>query len=111
MVWNMLPKRVARYLRRGRNYAEPFSQASAAAAPRGEYLERAGLDRRLPAAGGWAWESQARNRAGAGWNPGTVTHRYLGRQVSPCPDGGLKLKLMASLQPRARLRRLLEVTG
>ena len=28
MVWNMLPKRVARYLRRGRNYAEPFGQAS-----------------------------------------------------------------------------------
>ena len=35
MVWNMLPKRVARYLRRGRNYAEPFGQASRASAALG----------------------------------------------------------------------------
>ena len=35
MVWNMLPKRVARYLRRGRNYAEPFGQASRVSTPKG----------------------------------------------------------------------------
>ena len=44
MVWNMLPKRVARYLRRGRNYAEPFGQASRASAAlggrAGRYLQR-----------------------------------------------------------------------
>ena len=34
MVWNMLPKRVARYLRRGRNYAEPFGQASRTSTPK-----------------------------------------------------------------------------
>ena len=51
MVWNMLPKRVARYLRRGRNYAEPFSQASRASVRRGGGVEGAGPDSGVPPAG------------------------------------------------------------
>ena len=48
MVWNMLPKRVARYLRRGRNYAEPFSQASSASVSQ----ERVGVEGAGPDIGG-----------------------------------------------------------